>query len=536
MSARSSGGDASALRLVPDANPPAFDAHSAAALLALGREVALASAEEALVAALARAIRSVFPGCHFCVRVVDPRTLALTALHAEGPLLPGAHATLRLRRALAEELGLDPHAFQGRVIFGSHDAPLFRGAAAVLTVPLVSSGQLFGVLDVEGPSFGPHDEEMLVQIAVTASVGIRNTKLIEELTFLRKYHEELLESANALIVVVDRAGKVRVFNRALSELSGWAREEVLGRDLLELVPEAERAALAAVLGHTEAGRGVSDREVVLRHRGGGELRVALSTAAVVDASGQVEGVIAIGQDLTRLRELEGRVVQAEKLASLGRLAAGVAHEINNPLTSMVMSAEWLAQRFLLDPDRAPELDRSRRIVEGGRRILGLSRDLMSYARPVPDRRERVSLPAVIEEALATCEHVIAMAGVRIEREILGAPAVSGKQGSLVQVVVNLVTNACQAVASSGQGGRIRVRARGVDGGVELAVIDDGPGIPPSLQPRLFEPFFTTKSEGQGTGLGLSIVHGIVAGHGGAVRVESRPGEGAAFLVTFPAAS
>jgi signal transduction histidine kinase len=239
-----------------------------------------------------------------------------------------------------------------------------------------------------------------------------------------------------------------------------------------------------------------------------------------------------------LERLQAHVIQSEKLASLGQIVAGVVHELNNPLTSIIAYAEYLtrkAQSRLPQADAEDDLERLRRIQEAAGRILRFSRDLVAYARPSNEIPGPVSLSDVIDKALVFCEHEFA--GIAVERELPPMlPAIRGVAGSLTQVFVNLFTNAAHAMASGG--GRLTLRAE-IDLGaraVHLEVADSGRGIEPEHLPLVFEPFFTTKSEGRGTGLGLSIVRGILDALGGTIEVQSVLGEGTVFSLTLPIAA
>lgn len=239
-----------------------------------------------------------------------------------------------------------------------------------------------------------------------------------------------------------------------------------------------------------------------------------------------------------LERLQAHMIQAEKLASLGQIVAGVVHELNNPLTSIIAYAEYLTRKThgrLPSPDAEDDLERLRRIQEAAGRILRFSRDLVAYARPSNEIPGPVSLSDVIDKALVFCEHEFT--GVAVERELPAAlPAIRGVAGSLTQVFVNLFTNAAHAMA--GGGGRLVLRAA-VDLGsraIVFEVADSGRGIEPEHLPLVFEPFFTTKSEGRGTGLGLSIVRGILDALGGTIEVNSVLGEGTVFSLTLPIAA
>ena len=244
-------------------------------------------------------------------------------------------------------------------------------------------------------------------------------------------------------------------------------------------------------------------------------------------------------DARDLRTLNAHMVQAEKLASLGQIAAGVVHELNNPLTSIVAYTDWLIRKQGAapsggDPD---SLERLRRIGESASRILRFTRDLVAYARPSSEVPVAVSLHTVIEQALAFCEHVLAQHGAHVERRFAeSVPPVRGMHEQLVQVFVNLFTNACHAMP--GDGGQLDVRSELTDDGLFLAVFveDNGHGIAAEHLAQIFAPFFTTKVDGRGTGLGLSIVKNIMDNHGAEIRAERTDSGGARFVLVFPVAS
>jgi len=241
-----------------------------------------------------------------------------------------------------------------------------------------------------------------------------------------------------------------------------------------------------------------------------------------------------------VRALEARMMQADKLATFGQIAAGVVHELNNPLTSIVAYSDYLIRKALgragaggggADGD---DVERLKRISESANRILRFTRDLVSYARPSTGMAGPVVLHGVIDQAVAFCEHLLSAADVKIERRY-GADvlAVRGVGEQLVQVFVNLLTNACHAAPP--QGGRVILSTvlEGASRRVAVVVEDNGAGIAPEHLPHIFVPFFTTKGAEHGTGLGLSIVKSIVESHDGAIRAESEPGRGTRFLVELP---
>ncbi len=236
-------------------------------------------------------------------------------------------------------------------------------------------------------------------------------------------------------------------------------------------------------------------------------------------------------------DFQERMIQADKLATFGQIAAGIVHELNNPLTSIVAYSDYLIRKAVSapgtqDPD---DVDRLRRISESANRMLRFTRDFVAYARPSSGVAGPVILHGVIDQAVAFCEHVLAQAGVSVDRRYSpDVMTVRGVSEQLVQVFVNLVTNASQAAPETN--GRI-VITTSLDPASRRALViveDNGGGISAEHLRRVFVPFFTTKGDRNGTGLGLSIVKSIVDGHDGAIRVESPPGSGAKFLLELPA--
>jgi two-component system, NtrC family, sensor kinase len=231
--------------------------------------------------------------------------------------------------------------------------------------------------------------------------------------------------------------------------------------------------------------------------------------------------------------LRNQVIQAEKLASLGQIAAGVVHELNNPLTSILAYSEYLrrkGERSGVDPS---DLERLARINEAADRILRFSRDLIAYSRPSTEKPGAVSIHEVIERALVFCEHVLDQTGVTVERCFGEILPVLGVTGPLTQVFVNLFTNAAHAMHEHGGCLSITTSMSQSDSYVTVTIRDDGHGIDTEHLPRIFDPFFTTKTDGAGTGLGLSIVRSIVATHGGHIRAGTREPRGTVFYVELP---
>ncbi|WP_437895057.1 sensor histidine kinase [Sorangium sp. So ce124] len=285
-----------------------------------------------------------------------------------------------------------------------------------------------------------------------------------------------------------------------------------------------------------------ERVVAIEPGGRSTMHIAADDAAYLD-SAPVEAlvdrlVLTLGASLREARaheSLRAQVIQAEKLASLGKMAAGVVHELNNPLTSILAYSEYLrrkGERGGFDPS---DIERLARINDAADRIRRFSRDLIAYARPSTEKPGAVSLHDIIERALVFCEHLLDQTGVTVERCFDEIPPVCGVIDPLTQVFVNLFTNAAHAMHERGGCLGIATAMSPEDGYITVTIRDDGHGIEPEHLPRIFDPFFTTKTDGTGTGLGLSIVRNIVASHGGSIRADARAPRGTVFSLDLPIA-
>jgi two-component system, NtrC family, sensor kinase len=259
-------------------------------------------------------------------------------------------------------------------------------------------------------------------------------------------------------------------------------------------------------------------------------RLALMLGSVIQARRAVDR----GRS-PELRRLQDQVIQLEKLASLGQMVAGIVHELNNPLTSIVAYADYLRKKAERNGGDPGDVDRLARINEAAERILRFSRDLTEYSRPKKVVPAPVPINEVIDRALVFCEHELDKTGVMVERNLGDVHPVRGVAGQLTQVFVNLFTNAAHAMRD--QGGLLTITtSMSRDDEVEVVITDDGHGIDDDTLPKIFDPFFTTKTDGSGTGLGLSIVRSIVVNHGGRIRAAGNTPKGTVFHLDLPVAA
>ncbi len=514
----------------------------------LARELHLEMEERVLVDRFLATLDQLFPGRRLAVRVLDPRSQERARAYANHVLRTGVETErVTVKQTSIEKTRLKSAVTESaRIKIGRRwDSP-FPETAAGFAVPLVASGELYGVLDVGyplGEDLSVEDEPLMLPIANQFSVALRNERLHRETGVLRDYQAKLIEHANALILGVDRHWRITVCNQALCRLTGYQASEVIGCDLRDWLPEGERRDFTKLFLKALSGGTSDTMDVNLMARDGTLVRTLWSVAAISGQRQQVEAVVAIGQDQTKLRELQGQVIQAEKLATLGQLAAGVVHELNNPLTSITVYTEYLLRKAEQARDsgepqpfvEAGDIEKLRRINSSAQRILEFSRELVQYAAPAGDELDIIAIDHVAKQALSFCEHLFERAGVELVEELApDLPPVYAVPGQLEQVVINLVTN---AVHAADRGGRVTVTSFLHDSGkVGLSVADNGPGIPDADAERVFEPFFTTKTDGRGTGLGLSIVRNIVRQHHGEISFAPAADGGTIFTMVLPASA
>ena len=523
---------------VPDA------AAVATAMLAFGGEVYQDDGEAELCERFLATVTRLFPERPIAVRVLDPRTREPARVYTVGAAArTGLEAEpISLKPTAIEKTRLHPAvAASARLRLAPRWDPPFPHVAVGFAVPLVAAGELYGVLDVGyplGTAVIAADEPLVIPLCNQLALALRNHRLWRDAQGLRDFQSRLIDHANALIVGIDKAWRITVCNRALLALTGYRHEEVVGRDLRDFIVGQERSRVTAMLAAGLRGESFDAVDLTIGSRSRGRVRTVWSIAAIGGSAehSTPEAVVAIGQDQTRLRELQDQVIQAERLATLGQLAAGVVHELNNPLTSISVYADYLLHKSPLATDPG-DREKLARISHSAQRIQRFTRELVQYAKPVGDEIDVVDLNAVVRQSVSFCEHLFEKNGIALELDLdAELPPIVAIPGQLEQVLINLITNAAHAVegGSGGGGGTVRLRTF-VAGGEQVAVsvADTGPGVASADRSRIFEPFFTTKVDGKGTGLGLPIVRNIVEQHRGTVAVDDATEGGARFTVTLP---
>lgn len=366
--------------------------------------------------------------------------------------------------------------------------------------------------------------------------------LEERLRERGEQYRRLVESSHDVIFTADASLALTFASPAFEAQLGWSPDEVLGRPLADLLhPDDASRCLPPLLRVAETGEPRLGLEHRLRHRDGSWRWHQTNAAAWRDGRGRLVGLVGSARDTDAQRALQARAARAERLASLGAMAAGMAHEINNPLTFALSNLHFAQEqlRGLPDPLRAEwpagglaELEQAlAEAGEGAARVKAIVADLRAFAFGLRGGDARCDLRSGLDQAIRVARNAFG-ASSELELELPELPSVSGCQAELSQMFACLLVNAGQA---AGPKGRIRVQAARRGDLVEVRVLDSGPGIAPDLLPRVFDPFVTTRPPGAGLGLGLSVALGIARGLGGDVTIAPSAGPGTEVVVTLPVA-
>jgi two-component system, NtrC family, sensor kinase len=420
------------------------------------------------------------------------------------------------------------------------DAELYERVKGFITgvamVPIARRGERIGVVTLGTAKervFTTADLERIEAMGDLLSVSLENAELVETLRQAEWRFRTLFRAAPDAVLTVLQSGRIREANDAVRDVTGADPLHLVGRAVVDLVVDTDRGRLRAALDATFAGS-PTRLEVVFQYeaRGAAVRRiVALAMTRLPEAD--PPGVLLVGRDMTSEREMRARLMESDRLAAVGELVAGVAHEVNNPLSSISAFAQLLLRDGGLT---AVQRDSIEVIKSETIRASQVVKDLLAFARRSEPKREALDLNAVVARTLRLRGYQLTSNRIVVEADLAAElPSVVGDARQLQQVCLNLVTNAIQAMATRG-GGRLEVSTR-LDGPhVVLEMRDTGPGIPEVAKPHIFEPFFTTKGEGEGTGLGLSVSYGIITAHGGQIELAASSAAGTTMRVTLPAAS
>lgn len=410
-----------------------------------------------------------------------------------------------------------------------------RPVRSLMSIPLMVQDEAVGVLSVHSSSPNLYSEDDVRVLSIIASQSAAIYKELEALAALTSYTDSILSSIAAGVITLDSSGNILTWNRAAEQIVDIRAPQVMGRhyrDVINIlnVSEKDKDSTIAMIQDVERTGEVYQGYKVPYHLSNGEvLYINLSASVLSNNAGDPLGLVIIFEDITKQIQMENDFRRMGELAAVGQLAASIAHELRNPLSSIKGAAQFLQNEYEHEPSIAEFLGI---IIEEVNGLSKLTTEFLEYARPMEFDLDYVDLNGVVRKTLQLMNVHIRESGVSTTED-RGAdlPTIYADEKQLEQVLRNILINALQAMPD---GGRIHIRTRAVGGhSVELSVTDTGMGIPQEKLERIFVPFFTTKTKG--TGLGLSVVQKIVENHGGHIEVTSEVGVGTTFRITLPVA-
>jgi PAS domain S-box-containing protein len=350
----------------------------------------------------------------------------------------------------------------------------------------------------------------------------------------QEFARRLIDSFPDLIFVVDASGHYTFVSPRVRDILGYETEETQSMEFGGRTHMEDRPALLALFAEIVGGRQTfASLEVRVRNKQGEWRRLRCHFSPLFTEAGKIDGVVISARDVTELKRLEEQLIQAEKLAAMGQMLAGVAHELNNPLTAILGVTELLRDSEGLQENTKRHLELTHRQARRAARIV---QNLLEFSRPAAPQKRPVDVNTLIERTLQLQDHSLRRNNVQVDFQPQSdLPTVIGDANQLIQVFLNLISNAEQAIREVRESGRIQIRIGRIGGHISVTVQDDGVGVAQEALPKLFDPFYTTKRPGGGTGLGLSICMSIVREHGGSIDVETLPAGGSAFTVYLPVA-
>jgi len=399
-------------------------------------------------------------------------------------------------------------------------------------VPIQGKEHSFGVLVIgfaRDQDYRRGDLQFWENVGRQIGLAAENARLFEIVRRSRERFRQLIDTANAIIFALDVSGRFSHFNDTAEELTGYTRQELVGQPFERLVEEPRQAEAKRLWGRIWSAQKSVTFELSIRTREQGERLIRWTTAVDLDHHDRKVGVVFVGQDITRQKELESALSQAKKLAALGTMISGVAHELNNPLTAIIGFSEFLANDESLPEGTRHELEI---IHQQGQRCREVVDNLLHFSRKDIGAQVGIDVNQVIRTCLQLREYQFHLEGIKVETDLdERLPSIVGDPTQLRTAALNVINNGFDALSGKEGGGTLWIRTRALpDEKILIEVEDTGGGV--RNPERVFEPFYTTKGVGEGTGLGLSATYGIVVDHGGRIQV-CNTGQGACFTIVLP---
>lgn len=507
------------------------------ALLDVGKELAAITDLDHLLPRILEISRDVLRFENAIIRLVSQDRKSLVSVASFGYCDSVVESPIALGQGVMGKAARDGIPYLIRDLTQEHDyIPGIDSARSELAVPLIARDRVIGVFNVESESvnaFSIEDCDALSILAGQAAIAIDNAHLYRDLCqvsrekeSLHHLNEKVLSSISIGLYTVDQQLRITSWNDSMVTMSGTDAKSAIGRPLLELFPSLEEEGVAERLR-----RVLSDgkpAKLRLLHRGlAGENRLQKRFLTPLKTGEETIGAVVVVEDVTEFEQLMAQTIQSEKLAEVGRMSTGIAHEINNPLSVISYACQLLKAGDESAEDQMELLERIGNEVD---RLKNLTSELLAYSGDQACQKKLTNLNETLKEVASLLRYELNKKQITLTDEFGDLPVVSIDNNKFKQIFINLILNAVQAM---GKGGHLQI-STGVLTGNTLFVrfIDDGPGVPDELKTKIFEPFFTSRNDGSGTGLGLYLCRKIVDDYQGTLSVSDVSSGGTCFEITL----
>ncbi|MCL5882509.1 MAG: GAF domain-containing protein [Actinobacteria bacterium] len=471
---------------------------------------------------------SVFDDGGSRMKTILPQGMSAVIARDEAGLSPTSGSAtewvlLNQTRYVSGNIGLGEEQFMEQQKF------LEQGLRSQLNLPLKVKDRILGTMNMASRKADAYDEKTIGRLQPVAdhvALALANQKLFEDVANAKNEWETTFDSASEGIAMVSRDHRIQRLNRAAAKMIGGEVEDLIGRRCYEVIHSGcSKPALCLMSQSIQETKSVSGEQEMDDGR-----TLELVVDPVYDSDRNPVGAVHFLRDITEAKRLRQQLVQSEKMIAVGQLVAGVAHEINNPLTGVIGYAQLLQSR---DIDEQAKKD-AEGIYREAERATRIVRHLLSFARKYQPERRMVDMNAVLRESIELKAYDLRVNNIQLEVDLDETlPMTNADPHQLQQVFLNLINNAEQAMLEDRGSGILRITSSLEKDQIRCTFVDDGPGIPEDVRERVFDPFFTTKDVGKGTGLGLSVCFGVAQDHGGRIWVEPGQGRGAVFVLEIP---
>ncbi len=507
------------------------------ALLDIGKELAAITDIDPLLQRILQVSQEVFTFDNAIIRLLDPATNTLETAASYGYSEEATSRPIGLGQGVMGKAAKFGRPYLINNIAPEDDyIPGIDAARSEMAVPLIARDKVIGVFNVEScqaDAFTAQDCDTLAILAGQAAIAIDNAHLYRDLCQvsrekeqLHHLNEQILTSISIGLYTVDQHLRITSWNRSMARMSGISSAEAGGRSLLELFPNLKEEGISERLREVLITGEAQQLRIV--HRGqSGQNRLQNRFLSPLKNNNETVGAVIVVEDITEFEQLLAQTIQSEKLAEVGRMSAGIAHEINNPLAVISYACQILQEA---EPPAEQGRELLERIALEVERLSHLTSELLTYSGRQEDRRAPTDLNQTITDVLTLLTYEIKKHQVHIIRDFHELPSPDVDANKFKQIFINLLLNAIQAMEPLGT---IHISTRHTPESLSIHIADNGPGIPDQLKEQIFEPFFTNRKDGSGTGLGLYLCRKIITAYQGNLTVADNPDGGTCFTLQLP---